>query len=87
MTQTTQTTQTGAAEPIVLDVRTIPPYQRHPQIIGTIETLEPGGEILLVNDHDPVPLRGQLERLFGAALVWEYLAKGPDLWRVRLSRR
>jgi uncharacterized protein (DUF2249 family) len=83
----TETTQSAAAEPIVLDVRTIPPYQRHPQIIGSVEQLEPGAEIQLVNDHDPVPLRGQLERLFGDSLVWEYLAKGPDLWRVRISRR
>lgn len=40
----------------VLDVRTVPPPQRHPLILQTFESLAPGEAFILVNDHDPKPL-------------------------------
>lgn len=40
-----------------LDVRIIPPREKHPTIFQTFEALEPGSSLILVNDHDPLPLR------------------------------
>ena len=38
----------------------------------------------IVVDHDPKPLRLQLEARHGSRCNWSYLEKGPDIWRVRL---
>src|SRR5690606_38987623 len=45
----------------VLDVRMIPPPQKHPAIFEAFDALGEGGHFVLVNDHDPVPLRYQFE--------------------------
>ncbi len=45
----------------VLDVRTIPPPQRHPRIFEALDQLVPDQELLLVNDHEPKPLRYQIQ--------------------------
>src|SRR5579875_3215726 len=40
----------------VVDVRTLPPPQRHSRILGIFEKLAPGETLLVVNDHEPVHL-------------------------------
>lgn len=42
-----------------LDVRYIPPGERHPLIFSRLDALQSGEVLLLVNDHDPKPLRYQ----------------------------
>jgi uncharacterized protein (DUF2249 family) len=37
-------------------------------------------------DHDPRPLRIQLEAKHGDLCRWTYLEQGPDVWRIRLQR-
>jgi uncharacterized protein (DUF2249 family) len=50
----------------VLDLRTIPPRERHPLIFGRFDALATGQALQLVNDHNPQPLRYQFEdRAFG----------------------
>ena len=44
-----------------LDVRVIPPREKHPTIFTTFSALAPGESFVLVNDHDPKPLRYQFE--------------------------
>ena len=39
-----------------LDLRDVPPPQRHPKIHDAFEELESGEELVLVNDHEPKPL-------------------------------
>ncbi|SDR42397.1 DUF2249 domain-containing protein [Natronobacterium texcoconense] len=39
-----------------LDVRDIPPVNRHPTIHEKFEELEPGETLTIVNDHEPKPL-------------------------------
>jgi uncharacterized protein (DUF2249 family) len=39
-----------------LDVREIPPAQRHPKIHEAFEALESGESLRIVNDHEPKPL-------------------------------
>ncbi|WP_440990264.1 DUF2249 domain-containing protein [Haloarchaeobius baliensis] len=40
----------------LIDVRELPPQQRHPKIHDAFERLDPGEALTLVNDHDPKPL-------------------------------
>lgn len=70
----------------VLDVRLLPSRRKHPTIFETFDALEPGGAFVLLNDHDPVPLRYQLEAERPGAFTWEYLEEGPEIWRVRIGR-
>ncbi|KAB1190387.1 DUF2249 domain-containing protein [Haloferax sp. MBLA0076] len=39
-----------------LDVREIPPAERHPKIHAAFEELESGETLTILNDHDPKPL-------------------------------
>lgn len=74
-------------EPSVLDVRVIPPREKHPAIFATFEALEPGQSFVLVNDHDPLPLHYQFQYERPGKFSWEYLEQGPVVWRVEISRR
>ncbi|MCA1189098.1 MULTISPECIES: DUF2249 domain-containing protein [unclassified Saccharopolyspora] len=69
-----------------LDVRALPKPQKHPAIFGAFAALAPGEAVVLVNDHDPQPLRGEFEADFPGGFSWEYLAEGPREWRVRIGR-
>jgi uncharacterized protein (DUF2249 family) len=70
----------------VIDVRTIAPAQRHSQIFATFDALPAGGTLELVNDHDPVPLYFQFEKMRPGQFRWDYLQSGPALWQVRIRR-
>lgn len=70
-----------------LDVRVIPPREKHPAIFQTFGALAPGESFVLINDHDPMPLRYQFEAEHAGAFGWEYLERGPAVWRVEISRK
>ena len=72
---------------IQLDVRVLPPREKHPTIFRTFDTLASGQALVLLNDHDPRPLRYQLLAERPDSFEWEYEAEGPELWKVRISRR
>lgn len=72
--------------PIELDVRPIPPREKHPTIFQTFDGLTTGQSMLLINDHDPRPLRYQLMAERPDTFEWEYQEEGPEVWRVRISR-
>lgn len=69
-----------------LDVRAHEPKVRHGLIFGTFEKLAVGEAFVLINDHDPKPLRYQLEAENAGEFTWEYREEGPDVWRVRIGR-
>ena len=75
------------APTVQLDVRVIAPREKHPTIFRTFDSLQPGQSMLLVNDHDPRPLRYQLMAERPDSFEWEYEAQGPEEWRVRISRK
>lgn len=64
----------------------MPPRERHPTIFGTWAQLAPGQTILLVNDHDPVPLYYQFAAEHVGTFRWEYLEQGPDVFRIRITK-
>lgn len=72
---------------LLLDVRTLAPVTRHEEIFSTFDHLAPGGAFVIVNDHDPKPLRFQFEAQHAGAYSWHYLEAGPRVWRVRVARR
>lgn len=69
-----------------VDVRTIPPRERHPLIFGTFDELAPGEALLLINDHDPKPLFYQFQAESRGEFTWDYLEAGPEVWQVRIGR-
>ncbi|HSJ05945.1 MAG TPA: DUF2249 domain-containing protein [Longimicrobiales bacterium] len=70
-----------------LDVRVIPPREKHPAIFTTFDALAAGESFVLVNDHDPFPLRYQFEAEHPDGFEWQYLERGPVVWRVLIGRR
>ena len=72
---------------VTIDVRAVPPRDRHPRIFDAFDALAPGDGFELVNDHDPKPLYHQLRAERGAALDWRYVEQGPEIWRVRIGRQ
>jgi uncharacterized protein (DUF2249 family) len=70
----------------VMDVRPIPCSIKHGLILKTWYELPVGDYFILLNDHDPVPLRYQFAAEFGEAFRWEYLERGPENFRVKISK-
>lgn len=80
------TVATGAAAPATVDLRTMAPRERHARVIGLADALPLGQSFQLLNDHDPQPLRYQLEdRSFGQ-FEWSVLESGPTVWRLQITR-
>lgn len=70
-----------------LDARAIPHAIRHATIFGALDAVRPGRGLVLVAPHDPAPLLAQLEQRHPGAFDVEYLARGPEAWRLLLVRR
>ncbi|MBW7834712.1 MAG: DUF2249 domain-containing protein [Simplicispira suum] len=70
----------------VIDVRQIPPPQRHTTIFGQFDELLPGEAVQIVSDHDPRPLHHQFDARSPGQFQWAYLQSGPDQWRVLISK-
>lgn len=71
-----------------LDVRVISPQQKHPTIFKTFKNLGENESFILVNDHDPKPLRYQMSAILGDDVFhWEYLEEGPEVWKVRIGKK
>ncbi|MBX3748079.1 MAG: DUF2249 domain-containing protein [Verrucomicrobiae bacterium] len=69
-----------------IDVRSIPPRDRHPTIFDTWHALPEDGAILLTNDHDPIPLYYQFAAEWTGQFHWDYLQQGPQVWQVRIRK-
>ena len=74
------------AEVPVLDVRAVPHAIRHATVFGAFDAIPDGGSLLLVAPHDPLPLLRQLSARAGGALAVDYEERGPEAWRLRLTR-
>lgn len=70
-----------------LDVREIIPKEKHPTIFSTFDSLKNGETFQLINDHDPVPLFYQFEAERKDQFVWAYVERGPQIWRVNISKK
>jgi uncharacterized protein (DUF2249 family) len=43
--------------------------------------------MILINDHDPRPLRYQLSAERPDSFGWTYLEEGPSVWRIQIDRK
>ncbi len=73
-------------EASIVDVRQLPPAQRHQKIFQLVNELTIGRSFILVNDHDPKPLYYQLEAEYPNQFSWTYLDRGPSVWRVEIGK-
>jgi uncharacterized protein (DUF2249 family)/quercetin dioxygenase-like cupin family protein len=69
-----------------LDVRQTRKPDKHPAIFRAFAELPAGDALVLVNDHDPRHLRDEFEVEYPRGYGWEYLAKEPREWRIRISK-
>jgi uncharacterized protein (DUF2249 family) len=76
----------GQGAPDELDARAMPHSGRHDIIFARLDQLLPGGTFVILNDHDPKPLRYQSEALWPGRFAWSYTEAGPLQWRVEITR-
>jgi len=79
--------EVDTAEYPELDARSVPHAIRHATIFGALDSVAPGGGMVLVAPHDPLPLLAQLEQRAPAQFEVSYLERGPEAWRIQLVRR
>lgn len=72
---------------IDLDVREMVHGERHGTIFHRLADLETGQTLRLTNDHDPVPLRYQIDAQWPDHYRWEYVESGPERWVVDITSR
>ena len=69
-----------------LDVRLIPHAVRHGAVLGAFDAVRPGAALVLIAPHDPQPLLRQLSERAQGRLTVDYLERGPQEWRLRITR-
>lgn len=72
---------------IVLDTRQIPHAIRHATIFGALGAIAPGFSLDLVSNHNPLPLLAQLDEKLPGEFEVSYVDDGPELWKLRFTRR
>jgi uncharacterized protein (DUF2249 family) len=70
----------------IMDVRLIPCSIKHGLIIKQWLELPVGDHFVLLNDHDPVPLYYQFAAQWPNAFIWQHLVKGPDEFRIKITK-
>ena len=70
-----------------LDLRPMPPFERHKKIFQTWDELKANETLRIINDHDPKPLWYQFEVEYKDKYEWEYEQKGPQDWIVTIKKR
>ena len=69
-----------------LDLRPMPPFERHEKIFQIWDGLKAGEALKIINDHDPKPLWYQFEVEYKGKYEWQYDQKGPKDWIVKIKR-
>lgn len=70
----------------VLDVRMLPPRERHARIFARFDALPPGAAFRLINDHDPKPLQYQFAIERAGEATWTPEREGPDAWVIHIGK-
>ncbi len=70
----------------ILDVREIPPVQRHGFILEEFDKLNLSESFILINDHDPKPLYYQFKEEKKDKFQWGYVSTGPTIWSVKITK-
>jgi len=70
-----------------LDLRPLPPPQRHRLVYEALDRLAVGEVLELLNDHRPSPLRYELEATRPGQYGWEDDQDGPAVFSARITAR
>lgn len=70
-----------------VDARIYSPREKHAVIFDTFNNLKSGEAMELINDHNPKPLHYQFMAEYEGEFEWEYLAEGPEVWRVAIKKK
>lgn len=70
-----------------LDVRVLPSSRKHETVRERLEALHAGQTLRIINDHDPHPLRYELDETYPGAFGWTYVECGPQIWRVDIAKK
>ena len=54
--------------------------------LGALDALQPGETMRFANDHDPLPLLGQLQQRYGELLGINYVRRDPGLIVIDFTR-
>ena len=80
------TASTSAASPAAGPPRARPHAIRHATIFGALDAVRPGGGLVLIATHDPLPLLAQVEQRTPGVFAVDYLERGPQDWRLQFVR-
>lgn len=69
-----------------LDVRQVRKPDKHPTIFAAFADLPVSGSFVLINNHDPKHLHEEFQADHAGSYGWEYVEKGPTVWRIRISK-
>jgi len=71
-----------------LDLRDLPPPERHPKIFKAFGAIESGEALTIINDHDPKPLYYQMAAEVDAfdADAYEVNREGPEKFVATLPK-
>jgi len=64
----------------------VPHAIRHATIFGALDAVAPGGGLVLIAPHDPLPLLAQIEQRWAGVFAVNYLERGPEAWRLSFTR-
>lgn len=69
-----------------LDLREVERPRRHPLVFAKFDALEVGESFILINDHDPIPLHGQMDAMRPQQVDWDYIERGAGMYRIQVTR-
>ncbi len=70
-----------------IDVRPIQEADKDPIIIERFKALKQGETLEFINNDDPQELQDVFLHAQSGKFVWEYLEKGPYVWRIAITKR
>lgn len=74
-----------SSHPDELDLRRVARHLRHPLVFRQLDSLRLQQSVVIINDHDPLPLLNQIAASKPDEMEWEYLERGPE-FRIRIRR-
>lgn len=70
----------------IYDARALTCETKQAQVFSRARNLAQGDFFVLLNGHNPMPLRYLLEGAYPGLFSWDYVEKGPEVFAVRIGR-
>lgn len=71
---------------VIIEAQKIPGPVRHATIFKSFDELQEGSSLVIVNNHDPLPLLNQFGEQRADQFTQEYLVQGPTEWQVKITK-